>query len=85
MKELIVTFAVFRVDNGIRYESGESFIEFIGSTQDGTIDSSQGSLGRYDRDECGDLYVYGEGLSEYVGQTEFHYAMEFLANKRLPL
>lgn len=86
MKQLIIKFEVFQVDGGVRYESGDSYIEFIGCTQDGNIHSSRGTIGRYERDDFGDLYVCDEDLSkEYIGQTELHYAIDFLTNKSSPL
>lgn len=79
MKTLITEFKVFRIDGGVRYESGEHFIEFLGDTQKGTIASSTTLDGSYERDEYDDLWVIGNGSDEYVGSTELNFAINFLA------
>lgn len=79
MKELIIEFKVFRVDGGVRYESGENFIDFIGDLNSGSVITTDGVIGTYERDEYADLYVVSEGEYEYIGATELHYAIDFLA------
>lgn len=79
MKDLITEFKVYRIDGGVRYESGEHFIEFMGNRDSGDINTSDGLIGVYERDEYADLYVVSEGESEYIGATELHYAIDFLA------
>ena len=79
MKDLIIEFKVYRIDGGVRYESGEQFIEFLGDSQKGMITSSTNLNGSYERDEYGDLWVIGNGSDEYVGSTELNFAINFLA------
>lgn len=79
MKSLLTEFKVYRVDGGVRYESREHFIEFIGDAQKGMITSSTNLNGSYERDEYGDLWAIGNGYDEYVGSTELNFAINFLA------
>ena len=79
MKDLIIEFKVYRIDGGVRYESGEQFIEFLGDSQKGMITSSTSLDGTYERDEYDDMYFITEGSDEYIGSTELNFAINFLA------
>lgn len=80
MKSFVFGLKVFQIENGTRFESGESFIEFTGTSQSGIIGSSKGILGSYESDEFGDLWISTkEDPPEFVGLSELpHYAMDFL-------
>lgn len=78
MKELILSIEIYKLDNGIRYESKDKYIEFIGDESSGNVISSNGHIGQYERDEFGDLWIDTDHDREFIGGRAIHYVIDAL-------